>query len=158
MMVGFLSLMVRHLTWFTTVGTEYLARTRCTRRAGADQSKIQLRAFGCRVGTQRCPLRPVQSRTLCGNTRQAVRALGLHLVLVQASTEDKIDKSFADLQGATALLVSGDARFYDRRTTGSSPRSRAATSSRRNSCGRWNRIAEGARQSWRDQPVQVRPR
>jgi len=30
MMVGFLSLMVRHLTWFTTVGAEYLARTRCT--------------------------------------------------------------------------------------------------------------------------------
>lgn len=46
---------------------------------------------------------------------RAVRALGLHLVLVQASTEDEIDKSFADLQGATALLVSGDARFYDRR-------------------------------------------
>jgi putative ABC transport system substrate-binding protein len=35
--------------------------------------------------------------------------------LVQASTDDEIDKSFADLQGATALLVSGDARFYDRR-------------------------------------------
>jgi putative ABC transport system substrate-binding protein len=49
------------------------------------------------------------------DTQQAVRALGLHLVLVQASTEDEIDKSFADLQGATALLVSGDARFYDRR-------------------------------------------
>jgi hypothetical protein len=25
-----ISLMVRHLTWFTTVGTQYLARTRCT--------------------------------------------------------------------------------------------------------------------------------
>ena len=49
------------------------------------------------------------------DTQQAVRALGLHLVLVQASTDDEIDKSFADLQGATALLVSGDARFYDRR-------------------------------------------
>ena len=49
------------------------------------------------------------------DTQQAVRALGLHLVLVQASTEDEIDMSFADLQGATALLVSGDARFYDRR-------------------------------------------
>jgi len=49
------------------------------------------------------------------DTQQAVRALGLRLVLVQASTEDEIDKSFADLQGATALLVSGDARFYDRR-------------------------------------------
>jgi putative ABC transport system substrate-binding protein len=49
------------------------------------------------------------------DTQQAARALGLHLVLVQASTEDEIDKSFADLQGATALLVSGDARFYDRR-------------------------------------------
>src|SRR5262249_36231713 len=49
------------------------------------------------------------------DTQQAVRALGLHLVLVQAGTEDEIDKSFADLQGATALLVSGDARFYDRR-------------------------------------------
>ena len=35
--------------------------------------------------------------------------------MVQASTEDEIDKSFAELQGATALLVSGDARFYDRR-------------------------------------------
>ena len=49
------------------------------------------------------------------DTQQAVRALGLHLVLVQASTDDEIDKSFADLQGATALLVSGGARFYDRR-------------------------------------------
>jgi putative tryptophan/tyrosine transport system substrate-binding protein len=49
------------------------------------------------------------------DTQQAIRALGLHLVLVQASTEDEIDKSFADLQGATALLVSGDARFDDRR-------------------------------------------
>jgi putative tryptophan/tyrosine transport system substrate-binding protein len=49
------------------------------------------------------------------DTQEAVRALGLHLVLVQATTEDEIDKSFADLQGATALLVSGDARFYDRR-------------------------------------------
>jgi putative ABC transport system substrate-binding protein len=49
------------------------------------------------------------------DTQQAVRALGLHLVLVQASTEDEIDKSFADLQGASALLVTGDARFYDRR-------------------------------------------
>jgi putative ABC transport system substrate-binding protein len=49
------------------------------------------------------------------DTQQAVRALGLRLVLVQASTEDEIDKLFADLQGATALLVSGDARFYDRR-------------------------------------------
>jgi putative ABC transport system substrate-binding protein len=49
------------------------------------------------------------------DTQQAVRALGLHLVLVQASTEEEIDKSFADLQGATALLVSGDAKFYDQR-------------------------------------------
>ena len=49
------------------------------------------------------------------DTQQAVHALGLDLVLVQASTEDEIDKSFANLQGATALLVSGDVRFYDRR-------------------------------------------
>jgi putative ABC transport system substrate-binding protein len=49
------------------------------------------------------------------DTQQAVRALGLRLVLAQASTDDEIDKSFDDLQGATALLVSGDARFFDRR-------------------------------------------
>jgi putative ABC transport system substrate-binding protein len=49
------------------------------------------------------------------DTQQAVRALGLRLVLVQANTDDEIDTSFDDLQGATALLVSGDARFFDRR-------------------------------------------
>jgi putative tryptophan/tyrosine transport system substrate-binding protein len=48
------------------------------------------------------------------DTQQALRALGLQLILVQASTDDEIDKSFSDLQGATALLVSGDVRFYDR--------------------------------------------
>jgi putative tryptophan/tyrosine transport system substrate-binding protein len=49
------------------------------------------------------------------DTQQALRALGLQFILVQASTDDEIDKSFTDLQGAAALLVSGDVRFYDRR-------------------------------------------
>jgi putative tryptophan/tyrosine transport system substrate-binding protein len=48
------------------------------------------------------------------DTQQALRALGLQLISVQASTDDEIDKSISDLQGATALLVSGDVRFYDR--------------------------------------------
>ena len=49
--------------------------------------------------------------------QEAARALGLQLVILQASTEREIDGSFANLdqQRAGALLVSGDVLFNDRR-------------------------------------------
>ena len=51
------------------------------------------------------------------DTQEAAQALGLQLVLLRASTEDEIDRSFATLpqQRADALLVSGDVLFSDRR-------------------------------------------
>jgi putative tryptophan/tyrosine transport system substrate-binding protein len=51
------------------------------------------------------------------DTQEAAQALGLRLLLLQASTEDEIDRSFATLpqQRADALLVSGDVLFSDRR-------------------------------------------
>ena len=50
-------------------------------------------------------------------TQEAARALGLHLVLLQANSEREIDESFARLieQRAAALLISGDSLFSDRR-------------------------------------------
>jgi putative ABC transport system substrate-binding protein len=50
-------------------------------------------------------------------TQEATHALGLKLVLLQASTEREIDESFANLseQRAGAVLVSGDVLFSDRR-------------------------------------------
>jgi putative ABC transport system substrate-binding protein len=50
-------------------------------------------------------------------TQEAAHALGLQLVLLQASTEREIDESFANLaqQRAGAVLVSGDVLFSDRR-------------------------------------------
>ncbi len=50
-------------------------------------------------------------------TQEATHALGLQLVLLQASTEQEIDESFANLsqQRVGAVLVSGDVLFSDRR-------------------------------------------
>jgi putative ABC transport system substrate-binding protein len=51
------------------------------------------------------------------DSRMAARALGLELVLLRASSEDEIDKSFANLvdQRAAAMLVSGDVLFTTQR-------------------------------------------
>ena len=50
-------------------------------------------------------------------TEEAARALGLQLVLLQATNEREIDEAVASLiqQSAAALLVSGDVLFYGRR-------------------------------------------
>jgi putative ABC transport system substrate-binding protein len=50
-------------------------------------------------------------------TQEAARPLNLQIVLLRAGNEDEINEALASLrqQGATALIVSGDAIFNDRR-------------------------------------------
>jgi ABC-type uncharacterized transport system substrate-binding protein len=63
------------------------------------------------------PTNPEQTASETREAQDAARALGLELLIVNASTENEIDRAFATLSqyGAHALFVIGDALFTSQR-------------------------------------------